>query len=70
MSFLGLVEVVGRLPSLYFAVCVLIVGRCVVLEISSLFRLGSRPSAASVAYLRVALLLGVVPPMLATLDSL
>jgi hypothetical protein len=70
MPFLGLVEVIGRLPSLYFAACVPIVGQCVVLEISSFFRLGSRPSATPVAYLRATLLLGVVPPMLGTLNSL
>jgi hypothetical protein len=70
MPFLGLVEVVGRLPSLYFVACVLVVGWCTVMEISSFFRLGSRPSAAPVAYLHATLLLGSVPPMPTTLDSL
>jgi hypothetical protein len=70
MTFLGLVEVVGRIPSLYFATCVLVFGRCVVLEIFSFFWLGSRPSTAPVAYLCVAFILGVVPPMPATLDPL
>jgi hypothetical protein len=69
MLFLGVVEVVGKLSSLYFAVCVRVFGWCVVLEISSFFRLGSRPSAAPIAYLRATFLLGVMPLMPATLDS-
>jgi hypothetical protein len=70
MPFLGLFEVVGRIPSLYFAMFVPVVGLCIVLEISSFFRLGSRPLSTPIVYLHVSLLLGVVPPMPPTLDSL
>jgi hypothetical protein len=70
MISLGVVEVIERLPSLYFASCVPIVGRCVVLEIASFFLLGSRPSAVPVAYLHVTLLLGTVLLMSVILGSL
>jgi hypothetical protein len=70
MLSLGVVEVIERLPSLYFAACVPIVGRCIVLEIASFFQFGSRPSVVPVAYLHVALLLGVVLLMSAILGSL
>jgi hypothetical protein len=68
MPFLGLVEVIEILPLLYFAACVPVVGWCIVLEISSFFRLGSRPSTAPVAYIHATFLLGDVPLMPATLD--
>jgi hypothetical protein len=70
MISLGVVEVIERLPSLYFAACVPVVGWCVVLEIASFFQLGSRPSTVPVAYLHVSLLLGVVPLMYAIMGSL
>ena len=70
MPSLGVVAFVERLASLYFAVYVLVVGLCVVLQTSSFFRLGSWTSVALVAHLHVSLLLGVVPPMSAILDSL
>jgi hypothetical protein len=70
MISLGVVEFIERLPSLYFAACVLVVGRCVVLEITSFFQLGSRPLAVPVAYLHVALILGSVPLMSAIMGSL
>jgi hypothetical protein len=70
MPFLGLAKVVGRLPSLYFAVYVPVVGLCVVLQTSSFFRLGSKSLFVPIACLHVAFLLGVVPPMSTILDSL
>jgi hypothetical protein len=70
MPFLGLAKVVGRLPSLYFAVYVPVVGLCIVLQTSSFFQLGSKSLSAPIVCLHVALLLGVVPPMSAILDSL
>jgi hypothetical protein len=70
MPFLGLAEVIGRLPSLYSAVYVPIVGLCVVLRTSSFFQLGSNSLSMSVACLHAAFLLGVVPPMFTILDSL
>ena len=70
MPFLGLAEVVGKLPSLYFAVYVPVVGLCVVLRTSSFFQLGSKSLSAPVACLHAALFLGVVPLMSAILDSL
>jgi len=63
------IGVVDSLRDFHHNVCTF-VWRCVVLQTSSFFRLGSRPSAAPVAYLHVALLLGVVPPIPTTLDSL
>jgi hypothetical protein len=70
MLSLGVVEAVERLPSLYFAACVPIVGRCVVLEITSFSRLGPRPSVAPVVYLHAAFLLGVLLLMSTILGSL
>jgi hypothetical protein len=70
MPFLGLAEVVGRLPSLYFAMYVLFVGLCVVLRTSSFFQLGSKYLSMPVACLHAPLLLGIMPPMSAILDSL
>jgi hypothetical protein len=70
MPFLGLAEVVGKLPSLYFATYVPIFGLCIVLRTSSFFRLGSKSLSAPVVCLHAALFLGVVPLMSAILDSL
>jgi hypothetical protein len=70
MPFLGLTEVVGRLSSLYFAVYVPVVGLCLVLRTSSLFRIGSNSLSVLVACMHVSLLLGAMHPMSAILDSL
>jgi hypothetical protein len=70
MPFLGLAEVVGKLPSLYFSTYVPIVGLWIVLQTSSFFRLGSKSLSMPVACLHAALFLGVVPLMSAILDSL
>jgi hypothetical protein len=70
MLSLRVVEVIERLPSLYFVACVPIVGWCVVLEIASFFQLGSRPLVAPVAYLHVALLLGAMLLMSGIMGSL
>ena len=70
MPFLGLAEVVGRLPSLYFAAYVPIVGLCVVLQTFSFFQLGSKFLFTPIACLHDAFLLGVMPPMSTILDSL
>ena len=70
MPFLGLAEVVGKLPSFYFAAYVPIVGLCIFLRTSSFFRLGSKSLSVPVACLHAALFLGVVPLMSAILDSL
>jgi uncharacterized membrane protein len=70
MPPLGVVAVIERLPSLYFAVCVLVVGLCIVLQTSLFFRLGSRTSVALVAHLHATFLLGVMPPMSTIMDSL
>jgi hypothetical protein len=70
MPFLGLDEVVGRLPSLYFAAYVPIVGLCIVLQTSSFFRLGSKSLSTPIACLHASLLLGVVPPISEIMDSL
>ena len=70
MLSLGVVEVVERLPSLYFATCVPIVGGCIVLEIASFSQMGSRPLAVHVAYLHVTLILGVVLLMSTIFGSL
>jgi hypothetical protein len=70
MPFLGLVEVVGRLPSLYFAVYVPVVGLFIVLRTSSFFQLGSKYLSAPVACMHATFLLGSMPPMYAILDFL
>jgi hypothetical protein len=70
MNFLRLAEVVGRLPLLYFAVYVPVIGLCVVLQTYSFFRLGSKSLSMPVVCLHAALLLGSMPPMSAIMDSL
>ena len=69
MSFLALVEVVERLPSLWFGLCGSVAGLCATLETSSFFQLVLRSSDAPFTYLHVAFLLGGVTPMPATLGS-
>jgi hypothetical protein len=70
MPSLGVVAVVERLPLLYFATCVLVVGLCIVMRTFSFFRLGSWTSAALVEHQHASLLRGDVPPMSSILDSL
>jgi hypothetical protein len=70
MPSLGVVAAVERIPLLYFAACVLVVGLCIVLRTSSFFLLGSQTLVVLVAHLHADFLHGVVPPMSAIMDSL
>jgi hypothetical protein len=70
MHSLALVEVVKRLPSLWPRSCGSIARPCISMETSSFSRLVTRPLVAPIAYMHAASLLGVVTPMLVTLDSL
>jgi hypothetical protein len=70
MSSLALVEVIERLPSLYFESCASVVGPCVVIKTSSFFQLVLRPLVVPVTYRCAAFLLGAATPMPVTMDSL
>jgi hypothetical protein len=69
MPSLALVEVIKRLPSLYFESCGSVARPCIFLETSSFFQLVLRPSVVPIACLCAAFLLGAATPMPVTMDS-